>query len=288
MLAAERERPPTRCPPIAATSKARRTLLGTLDEADKAAVSSLGHVGRPWLQPRSRAKARPCASSTASWWTRACARTTLRQPCRGLPARRPLPKILSHDEVERLFAQAEQDAESGRYEAVRLLTLARIALRVRPACDRVGLAAARRGAARCAVPDRHRQGRSGADGAGFEPGETGARQDGWNCATARANILFPSRGKHLTRIRLFQLLKELAARAGLRSGETFAARAAPCLRNPSARRRGRLARAADPARPCRHRDHPDLHPCRCGAAGRSWSMNAILLPASAKAVSGIR
>ena len=32
---------------------------------------------------------------------------------------------------------------------------------------------------------------------------------------AGGKFLFPSRGKHLTRVRLFQLLKELAARAGL-------------------------------------------------------------------------
>ena len=32
---------------------------------------------------------------------------------------------------------------------------------------------------------------------------------------AEGKFLFPSRGAHLTRIRLFQLLKELAARAGL-------------------------------------------------------------------------
>lgn len=39
------------------------------------------------------------------------------------PARRPLPKILSHGEVEALFACAEQEAEGDRADAVRLLTL---------------------------------------------------------------------------------------------------------------------------------------------------------------------
>jgi integrase/recombinase XerD len=38
-------------------------------------------------------------------------------------ARRPLPKILSHGEVEALFARAELEAAAERPEAVRLLTL---------------------------------------------------------------------------------------------------------------------------------------------------------------------
>ena len=37
----------------------------------------------------------------------------------------------------------------------------------------------------------------------------------WLAVRPEGRFLFPSRGKHLTRIRLFQLLKELAARAGL-------------------------------------------------------------------------
>jgi hypothetical protein len=39
-----------------------------------------------------------------------------------------------------------------------------------------------------------------------------------------------------------------------------AARAAPCLCHPHAFRRHRPARAAGAARPCGHRDHPDLNP----------------------------
>ena len=46
------------------------------------------------------------------------------------------------------------------------------------------------------------------------------------------------------------------------SGAGVAARAAPCLCHPHAFRRHRPARAAGAARPCRHRDHPDLHPSR--------------------------
>ena len=47
------------------------------------------------------------------------------------------------------------------------------------------------------------------------------------------------------------------------------ARAPPRLRHPFARGRRRPARGADAARPCRHRDHADLHPCRLAPADRS-------------------
>ena len=47
-------------------------------------------------------------------------------PTHALPrptARRPLPKILSHDQVEALFATAEEEAVTGTPASVRLLTL---------------------------------------------------------------------------------------------------------------------------------------------------------------------
>ena len=45
-----------------------------------------------------------------------------------------------------------------------------------------------------------------------------------------------------------------------RPGTPVAARAAPRLRQPPAGARRRLARRPGHARPCRHRDHPDLYP----------------------------
>ena len=58
------------------------------------------------------------------------------------------------------------------------------------------------------------------------------------------------------------------ARLGLRdrAGAPLPARAAACLRQPSAAQRRRSARGADPARPRRHLDHADLHPCAGGTA----------------------
>lgn len=129
-------------------------------------------------------------------------------------ARRPLPKILSHAEVEALFAQAEAEAESGRAENLRLLTLLELlygsGLR---ASEAVGLplAAAPRDAPFLTVTGKGSQQR-------MVPISKRAREALSRWLALRppgGRYLFPSRGKHLSRIRLFQLLKELAARAGI-------------------------------------------------------------------------
>ena len=102
-----------------------------------------------------------------------------------------------------------------------------------------------------------------------------------------SRFLFPSRGAtgHLTRQRFAQLLKEAALAAEHRSGARFAARAAPRLRQPSARGRRRPAQRAADARPCRHRHHADLHAragrevARAGAGQASAGAPATRPPA---------
>ena len=75
-------------------------------------------------------------------------------------------------------------------------------------------------------------------------------------------FLFPSRGKqgHLTRRRLGQMLDALARRQS-RPRPCPPACLAPRLCHPPAARRRRPQERSDPARPCRYRDDPDLHPC---------------------------
>jgi len=138
-------------------------------------------------------------------------------PSPGLPRpapRRPLPKILSHGEVEALFARAELEAGSGLPAAVRLLVLLELlygsGLR---ATELVGLplAAVPRDAPFLTVTGKGSQQR-------MVPVSGRARQALSRWLEVRPNegrFLFSSRGKHLSRIRLFQLLKDLAVRAGL-------------------------------------------------------------------------
>jgi integrase/recombinase XerD len=138
-------------------------------------------------------------------------------PSAALPrpaTRRPLPKILGHAEVEALFARAELEAQSERPSAVRLLTLLELlygsGLRASELVS-LPLAAVPRDAPLLTIIGKGGQQR-------MVPVSGRARQALSRWLAARpvdGKFLFPSRGKHLTRVRLFQLLKDLAVRAGL-------------------------------------------------------------------------
>jgi integrase/recombinase XerD len=138
-------------------------------------------------------------------------------PSSALPrprARRPLPKILSHGEVEALFARAELEAEEGAAPALRLLTLMELlygsGLRATELVA-LPLAAVPRDAPFLTVTGKGSQQR-------MVPVSRRASQALSRWLPVRppgGRFLFPSRGKHLTRMRLFQLVKELAARAGI-------------------------------------------------------------------------
>lgn len=128
--------------------------------------------------------------------------------------RRPLPKLLSHEAVDALFARAELEAASDKPAAIRQLALLEMlygsGLR---ATELVSLpvSAVPRDAPLLTVMGKGGQAR-------MVPVSDRAREALSRWLAVRddgSRYLFPSRGKHLSRIRLFQLLKELAVRAGL-------------------------------------------------------------------------
>lgn len=129
--------------------------------------------------------------------------------------RRSLPRILSHAEVEALFTCAESEAASERPAAVRLLTLIELlygsGLRATELVS-LPLAAVPRDAPLLTVTGKGGQARMVPVGSAAS-----AALSRWLAVRpADGRHLFPSRaGKHLTRVRLFQLLKDLAARAGI-------------------------------------------------------------------------
>lgn len=129
-------------------------------------------------------------------------------------ARRPLPKILSHDQVSTLFRQAEEEASGGKAAAVRLLAMLELlygsGLR---ASELVSLprAAVPRDAPLLTVTGKGNQTR-------MIPVSRRAQEclGDWLAIRPETNeFLFPGRKSHLTRVRLFQMLKDLAIRAGL-------------------------------------------------------------------------
>ena len=138
-------------------------------------------------------------------------------PTHALPrpaTRRPLPKILSHDQVEALFQCAEAEAAGERPEAVRLLTMIELlygsGLRATELVS-LPLSAVPRDEPFLTVTGKGGQAR-------LVPISSRAKKvlSRWLAVRpAGSRWLFPSRSGHLTRIRLFQMLKELAARADL-------------------------------------------------------------------------
>lgn len=138
-------------------------------------------------------------------------------PTHALPrpgTRRPLPKILGHAEVEALFRRAEYEAESDEPRAVRLLTLLELlygsGLRATELVS-LPLSAAPRDAPFLTVMGKGGQAR-------MVPVSGRARSALTRWLPLRrpgSAFVFPSREGHLGRVRLFQLLKELAVRANL-------------------------------------------------------------------------
>jgi integrase/recombinase XerD len=130
--------------------------------------------------------------------------------------RRPLPRILTHDDVERLFAQAGEEAagEAPPAQAVRMLLLLELLY-----------GSGLRASELVSLPRRAVAGgrefliiRGKGDKERLVPLSERARAclDRWLPLVADGSLwLFPSGKAHLTRVRLFQMLRELAARAGI-------------------------------------------------------------------------
>ena len=138
-------------------------------------------------------------------------------PTHALPrpaTRRPLPKILTHAEIERLFATAEAEAQSDSPAAVRMLALLELlygsGLRATELVslplssvprDAPFLTVTGKGGKTRLVPISQRAGAALQRWLGLRPTESP-----W---------LFPSRTGHISRVRLFQMLKQLATRADM-------------------------------------------------------------------------
>ncbi|NNC52523.1 MAG: tyrosine recombinase [Erythrobacter sp.] len=138
-------------------------------------------------------------------------------PTHALPRpsiRRPLPKILGHAQVEALFQQAEAEARSDRPESVRMLVMLELlygsGLRATELVS-LPLSAVPRDEPFLTVTGKGGQAR-------LVPVSRRAKQALSRWLAVRptgSQWLFPSRTKHLSRVRLFQMLKELAVRADL-------------------------------------------------------------------------
>ncbi|WP_232496427.1 tyrosine recombinase [Novosphingobium kaempferiae] len=216
MLAAERGAAANTLAAYRRDLEAAREMLGDVASADADALEGLATA---WGGLAASSLARRCSALRQFYGFLIDEGLRKDDPSGALPrprTRRPLPRLLSHDEVERFLAQADEEAASGRSDAVRLLALLELlygsGLRATELVS-LPLAAVPRDA-----PFLHVTGKGGQQR--MVPVSTRAQAvlSRWMAVRrGTSRFLFPSSGEsgHLTRVRLFQLLRALAGRAGL-------------------------------------------------------------------------
>ncbi|PLK26105.1 recombinase XerD [Novosphingobium sp. TH158] len=216
MLAAERGAAANTLAAYRRDLEGAEEIIGDLVEADPAA---LGGLGAAWSDLAPSSLARKCSALRQFYAFLQDEGWRKDDPSPALPrprTRRPLPRLLGHAEVDALFRQAEEEAAGDRPDAVRLLALLELlygsGLRATELVS-LPLAAVPRDA-----PFLHVTGKGGQQR--MVPVSTRARQvlSRWLALRPQGGkLLFPSRGEkgHLTRVRLFQMLRELAGRAGI-------------------------------------------------------------------------
>lgn len=216
MLAAERGAAANTLAAYRRDLAAAEEALGDLAAADGDSLAALGDA---WSGLAASSLARRCSALRQFFGFLVDEGLRSDDPSASLPrprTQRPLPRLLSHDEVERFLVTAEAEAAGERSDAVRLLTLLELlygsGLRATELVS-LPLAAVPRDA-----PFLHVTGKGGQQRMVPVSGRARAVLSRW-LAVRRGNskFLFPSSGEsgHLTRVRLFQLLRGLAVRAGI-------------------------------------------------------------------------
>jgi len=129
---------------------------------------------------------------------------------------RPLPKILSHDEIAQLFALAEERAAAPEARAADIRLLALLELLYGSGLRASELVGLPRSAALAGRPLLAITGKGGKQRLVPISGRAREALQRWLAVpSSNPRWLFPSRTGHISRIRLYQLIKEFAASAGI-------------------------------------------------------------------------
>ncbi len=127
---------------------------------------------------------------------------------------RPLPRILDADEVSRMFEAVEDRAASGEFAAVRNLAL--LELLYGSGLRATELVSLPRGAVRSGQPFLMVRGKGSKDRLVPISSRAASAVEKWlELAPGGTLWLFPSGKSHLSRVRLFQIVRALAADAGI-------------------------------------------------------------------------
>lgn len=195
---------------------ATQAAIGNPAEAESAALETLGAV---WSGLAASSLARRCSALRQFYGFLVDEGLRADDPSPSLPRpsiRRPLPRLLSREEVARFLAQAEEEASDDQPQTVRLLAL--LELLYGSGLRATELVALPLSAVPRDAPFLHITGKGGQQR--MVPVSSRAARVLARWLPLRASgsrLLFPSNAKagHLTRVRLFQLLRELAVRADI-------------------------------------------------------------------------
>jgi len=219
MLAAERGAAANTLAAYGRDLRGARAEIGDLVTADSEALARLAHAWRA-LAPSSLARKSSALRQFYGFLQDEGLRAD--DPSGALPrpkSRRPLPRLLGHGEIDALFLCAETEAAAGRGEGARMLALLELlygsGLRATELVS-LPLSAVPRDAPFLMITGKGGQQRMvpvGARAATALAAWLAVRPSGgrWIFPSPRAGMA----GGHLTRVRLFQLLRDLALRAGL-------------------------------------------------------------------------
>jgi integrase/recombinase XerD len=195
---------------------AAHAAIGALAEADAAALARLAGA---WSDVAPATLARRCSTLRQFYGFLVDEGLRDSDPSPALPrpvTRRPLPRLLSHDEVDALFRRAEQEAAGADRPALRMLVLLELlygsGLRASELVS-LPLAAVPRDAPFLTI-----KGKGGQERMVPVSGRAHAALSRWLALVppGERHVFATRAGQgHLTRVRLFQLLRALAVRAGI-------------------------------------------------------------------------
>lgn len=191
-------------------------VIGDLAAADGSALASLGQA---WADLAPSSLARKCSALRQFYRFLVDEGLRADDPSAALPrprARRPLPRLLSHGEVESLLTRAETDAVTDKPEALRMLVL--LELLYGSGLRATELVSLPMNAVPRDAPFLTLTGKGGQQRMVPISGRARLALSRWLAVRGDdGKMLFPSTAKpgHLSRIRLFQLVRALASRAGI-------------------------------------------------------------------------
>ncbi len=194
--------------------RSAESLGGSVAHAD---AKGVGRLGEQWRELAPATVARRAAALRRFYGFLVDEGLRKDDPSAALPRprlERPLPRILDADEVARMFVEAEDRAASGAANAVRNLAL--LELLYGSGLRASELVTLPRGALRKGQPFLILRGKGGKERLVPISSRAEAAVERWLEQVAGASAwLFPGGKSHLSRVRLFQIVRQMAADAGI-------------------------------------------------------------------------